>query len=461
MERNMFGSKFPLFPRMVLAFVLLTCLSMLLQSPSGSGAAPAGRSNPVGLGTGNVAYASSESSTGAPQATCPSGGQCFADVTSGNPFYAFVNRIYQQDLVTGYPCGGTSEPCDQFSRPYYRPLDSVTRQQMAKFIDNARRLPEINITTSTDASPVVAISTAPNSDGITASGTRSGVWADVDGADTNAIFAEQDTHDPSAHGAAVRADADTADALDANSVSGYGLSAHSTSSYGVYAASTSGAGVRGISQSAEGIQGESNTSTGVGGSSSTSYGVRGSSFSNDGVHGDSGSGNGVYGTSTSGNAGYFDGNVVVTGTCTGCLGTYTIDDPLDPANKYLNQAGVASSQMLDLYTGHVTLGANGEAWVDMPSWFQSLNEDFDYQLTCVGGYAPVYIAQEIANNRFEIAGGKPGMKVSWQVTGTRHDPYAEEHPVQPEQNKPASAQGTYLHPELYGQPDSKTVPPGK
>ena len=41
-----------------------------------------------------------------PEATCPAGGQCFADVPSGNSFYEFINRIYMQDLVTGYPCGG-------------------------------------------------------------------------------------------------------------------------------------------------------------------------------------------------------------------------------------------------------------------------------------------------------------------------------------------------------------------
>ena len=239
------------------------------------------------------------------------------------------------------------------------------------------------------------------------------------------------------------------------------MQAQSTSGYGVYGASVSNVGIRGVSDTSAGILGGSNSGPGVEGSSSTGYGMWAGSGSNDGVHATSNSGNGLYATSTSGNAGYFQGDVTVTGTCTGCLGTYRIDDPLDPDNKYLNQAGVASSDMLDLYTGHVALDANGEAWVDMPSWFQALNEDFDYQLTCVGGYAPVYVAQEIQNNRFEIAGGRAGLKVSWQVTGTRHDPYAQQHPIPTEQNKPAGEQGTYLHPELYGQPDSKQAPSGK
>ena len=91
-----------------------------------------------------------------PSATCPAGGQCFADVPPGNPFYAFVNRIYQQDLVTGYACGGTGEPCDPDNRPYYRPVNNVTRQQMAKFIDNARHLPGIDIEVNAGTPPIIA-----------------------------------------------------------------------------------------------------------------------------------------------------------------------------------------------------------------------------------------------------------------------------------------------------------------
>ena len=58
-----------------------------------------------------------------------------------------------------------------------------------------------------------------------------------------------------------------------------------------------------------------------------------------------------------------------------------------------------------------------------------LNRDFRYQLACIGGFAPVYIAREISGNRFKIVGGQPGMKVSWQVTGIRQDPFANEHRI--------------------------------
>ena len=101
--------------------------------------------------------------------------------------------------------------------------------------------------------------------------------------------------------------------------------------------------------------------------------------------------------------------------------------------------------------------AKGEAEVELPVWFEALNQDFRYQLTCIGGYAPVYIAQEIHNNRFAIAGGKVGMKVSWQVTGIRQDAWANAHRIPVEEDKSAEEQGYYLHPELYGESEEKHV----
>jgi len=47
------------------------------------------------------------------------------------------------------------------------------------------------------------------------------------------------------------------------------------------------------------------------------------------------------------------------------------------------------------------------------------------------------------------------MKVSWQVTGIRNDPYAKAHPIQVEEDKPAKERGYYLYPDLYSQPEEK------
>jgi len=113
--------------------------------------------------------------------------------------------------------------------------------------------------------------------------------------------------------------------------------------------------------------------------------------------------------------------------------------------------------MKNIYDGVAILDASGEAVVTMPEWFGALNRDFRYQLTCIGGFAPVYIADEMANNQFKVGGGKPGMKVSWQVTGTRQDAWANAHRIPVEQIKPEDEHGTYLHPELYGAPETSAV----
>ncbi|MCK4680696.1 hypothetical protein KAT82_06190, partial [bacterium] len=163
---------------------------------------------------------------------------------------------------------------------------------------------------------------------------------------------------------------------------------------------------------------------------------------------------GVYGTVTvgTGYAGYFVGNAHVTGTFTAGTKSFKIDHPLDPANKYLVHSCVESDEMMNIYNGNVTLDARGEAGVEMPDWFEALNQDFRYQLTCIGGFAPVYVAETIAGNQFMIAGGEPGMVVSWQVTGVRHDPLAVASRMLVEQDKPANEVGKYMHPEAYGMP---------
>src|SRR5205085_9417133 len=128
--------------------------------------------------------------------------------------------------------------------------------------------------------------------------------------------------------------------------------------------------------------------SGYSGHGSAAKGVYGASDPGYGVYGTTITGTGVYGTSTgAGSAGIFNGNVVITGSLhvTGNLskgsGSFQIDDPLDPANKYLYHSFVESPDMMDIYNGNVTTDANGEATVTMPAWFQTLNRDFRYQLT--------------------------------------------------------------------------------
>ena len=149
-------------------------------------------------------------------------------------------------------------------------------------------------------------------------------------------------------------------------------------------------------------------------------------------------------------AGYFYGDVHVTGTLSKGAGAFKIDHPLDPENKYLYHSFVESPDMMNIYNGNVILDDQGEAVVELPDWFAALNQDFRYQLTCIGGFAQIYIAEEISSNRFKIAGGNPGMKVSWQITGIRKDAYAEAHRIPVEEDKKGEERGTYLHPEAFG-----------
>jgi hypothetical protein len=147
------------------------------------------------------------------------------------------------------------------------------------------------------------------------------------------------------------------------------------------------------------------------------------------------------------------GNLNVAGAITAGVKDFKIDHPLDPTNKYLYHGSVESSEMMNIYTGNAILDNSGEGVVSLPKWFEALNRDFRYQLTAIGAPAPnLHIAQEIANHQFIIAGGAPGMKVSWQVTGVRHDAYAKAHPLVVEVKKSEKERGHYLHPDAYGAP---------
>jgi len=109
--------------------------------------------------------------------------------------------------------------------------------------------------------------------------------------------------------------------------------------------------------------------------------------------------------------------------------------------------------MKNVYDGSIVLNNQGEAVIELPAYFEALNRDFRYQLTTIGGYAPVYIAQEISNNKFKIAGGKAGMKVCWQITGSRQDVYATDNPIIVEETK--AVQGTYLYPRGFNKKHAK------
>ncbi len=256
----------------------------------------------------------------------------------------------------------------------------------------------------------------------------------------------------------------------------YGFaSATSGGARGVFGRSdaTAGTGVYGwasaTSGSTTGVYGwvDSTAGTGVFGnaaaSTGTTYGVWGqaSSPSGTGVYGfaraTSGANYGVYGATNSpeGFGVYSHGDIGASG-----LKAFRIDHPLRPETHYLYHFCTEAPEPLNAYSGVVTLDVRGEAWVQLPDYFEMINRDPRYTLTPIGAPMPnLHVAAEIHGNRFKIAGGAPNQRVSWRVEAVRNDPYVQQRGFQTEREKPRSERGTYLHPELYGQPATRALRP--
>jgi hypothetical protein len=224
------------------------------------------------------------------------------------------------------------------------------------------------------------------------------------------------------------------------------------------ASSGHGTGVFGrtFSSNGRGVYGIAETTTG------DNFGVFGFSYSSSGrgVYGIAQSYTGVnYGvhgvtySATDGFAVYASGRFAATGTK-----SFQIDHPLDPEKKYLNHYCTEGAEPLNVYSGNIRLDANGEAIVELPDYFESINKDFRYQLTALDAAMPdLHVAERIKSNRFKIAGGKPGMEVSWRVEAVRNDRWVERYGAPVEQDKPEGHRGKYLNPELYGQPETRRI----
>jgi hypothetical protein len=156
-------------------------------------------------------------------------------------------------------------------------------------------------------------------------------------------------------------------------------------------------------------------------------------------------------------SGSFVGDVTIQGNLSKSGGSFLIDHPLDPANKYLYHSFVESPDMKNIYDGNVITDGGGNATVTLPDWFEALNRDYRYQLTTIGQPAHAWIATEIVNNRFVIRTDRPNVKVSWMVTGIRQDAWANAHRIPLEVEKNKTDQGHYLSPELFGHPDQASI----
>jgi hypothetical protein len=148
------------------------------------------------------------------------------------------------------------------------------------------------------------------------------------------------------------------------------------------------------------VQGSSDEGTGVRGDSAHKVGVRGRTLTGDAIRGSAppSAGDGRTGPFT----GRFDGDVLINGRLFA---------------RNIPSAHLFSIPM-PLAAGLVDLDRKGEAVVKLPKGTGRLHTNFRYQLTPVGGAAPdLHIASLIRGDQFKIAGGRPNIKVSWQIAG--------------------------------------------
>jgi hypothetical protein len=257
----------------------------------------------------------------------------------------------------------------------------------------------------------------------------------------------------------------------AGSIAVYGDAGSSTGSNGVVGYGATGVAGNSTITGSYGTYGSGSTgvwgnSTGTGANvgvlgSGGAFGVLGQSSSTSGSGGgfsNSTTGDALFTYNQSGGyAAFFDGNVDVDGNLSKAGGSFKIDHPLDPANKYLYHSFVESPDMMNIYNGNATTDASGSAVVTLPEWFETLNRDFRYQLTVMGQFSQAIVASKVANHQFTIKTDKPNVEVSWQVTGIRQDPWANAHRIPVEVAKAQADRGLYLHPELFGAPPEKSV----
>ncbi|MCB0749205.1 MAG: hypothetical protein KDC90_17215, partial [Ignavibacteriae bacterium] len=268
------------------------------------------------------------------------------------------------------------------------------------------------------------------------------------GSKANGIFAKANGND----GSGIYA---TASGDNGNGVVGRATGSNGTGVRGISEATSQyQAGVDGFSSAPDGfgVSGSASDDNGVGVKGYTAgvdaWSIFGDAFGTNAravvgiAHGDNSKG--IYGEAPIGvnaYAGYFNGNVHVTGNIT-YDGTFTqassniiMDNPLDPNNKQIIHSGVSSSEMKNIYDGRVATNSDGEAIVKLPDWFEALNIDFRYQLTVIGEFAQAIVSEELNYNQFVIRTNKPNVKVSWQITGIRNDEYAISNKLEVERTK--------------------------
>ena len=155
-------------------------------------------------------------------------------------------------------------------------------------------------------------------------------------------------------------------------------------------------------------------------------------------------------------AGYFLGNVHITGSLSKGSGSFLIDHPLDPQNKTLRHNFVESPENLCLYRGKVKLNSSGEGKVEMPDYFKALTKETEATVTLTSIGRPFNAGYEW-NSDYTVftVYGEPGREVSYVVMADRDDPVMRQlyKPVEEEKGNGNFTKGKLLYPKAYGYPD--------
>lgn len=195
-------------------------------------------------------------------------------------------------------------------------------------------------------------------------------------------------------------------------------------------------------------------------------GVRGSSITasaaGNGVEGVvAGSGAGIFGQGPVW-AGRFAGNVLIDGdlTVTGNTSGLTVDDPRSPTSQTLHHTPVQTDELTVNYSGNVTTDIDGLATVQLPGYATELGGDWRYQLTPIGQFGQVIVDREVdEDGTFVVRSENGETKVSWAVTGVRHDPQATSNAFEVERPKSGAERGRFADPSLHGAPATRSLAP--
>ncbi|HEX7319905.1 MAG TPA: hypothetical protein VF399_06070 [bacterium] len=155
-------------------------------------------------------------------------------------------------------------------------------------------------------------------------------------------------------------------------------------------------------------------------------------------------------------AGWFDGNVHITGSLSKGSGSFLIDHPLDPQNKTLRHNFVESPENLCLYRGKVKLNSSGEGRVEMPSYFRALTKETEATVTLTSIGRPFNTGYDW-NKGYTVftVYGEPNREVSYIVMADRDDPVIKQlyKPVEEEKGNGNFTKGKLLYPKAYGYPE--------